>query len=191
MTRDDIIKLALEAGFEEYEWSSLSGDSELDQTLQVGEYPVGEAVFNFAALVAAAERERLAQPQRTHWEGCEEVHPECRKPERPPNCGTSYCSCIECVMEQPEQEPVAWHHPECQGECIACLIQRAVQDAYGTQGLDYLLRHVTTVTTPPRREWAGLTDTDIEEVWADENLGRYATSYAIEAKLKEKNHDRT
>lgn len=34
-----------------------------------------------------AVRERLAQPQRTHWEGCEEVHPECR---------------------QPEQEPVAW-----------------------------------------------------------------------------------
>lgn len=25
------------------------------------------------------DRERLAQPQRTHWEGCEEVHPECRK----------------------------------------------------------------------------------------------------------------
>ena len=61
MTRDDIIKLALEAGFEEYEWSSLSGDSELDQTLQVGEYPVGEAVFKFAALVAAAEREACAK----------------------------------------------------------------------------------------------------------------------------------
>ena len=29
---------------------------------------------------------------------------------RPQNCGTSYCSCIECVMEptQPQQEPVAW-----------------------------------------------------------------------------------
>ena len=51
-------------------------------------------------------------------------------------------------LAQPEQEPVAWHHPDCQGECIACLIQRAVQDAYGTQGLDYLLRHVTAVATP-------------------------------------------
>ena len=61
MTRDDIIRMAREAGFEEYEWSSLSGDSELDQTLQVGEYPVGEAVFNFAALVAAAEREACAK----------------------------------------------------------------------------------------------------------------------------------
>jgi hypothetical protein len=28
---------------------------------------------------------------------------------RPPNCGTGYCSCVECVMEPaPVQEPVAW-----------------------------------------------------------------------------------
>lgn len=58
MTRDDIIKLALEAGFEEYEWSSLSGNSELDQTLQVGEYPVGEAVFKFATLIQEATLEK-------------------------------------------------------------------------------------------------------------------------------------
>ena len=60
MNRDDIIRMAGEAGFEKYEKSSLSGKSALDQTLQVGEYPVGEAVFKFAALVAAAERERFA-----------------------------------------------------------------------------------------------------------------------------------
>jgi hypothetical protein len=32
---------------------------------------------------------------------------------RPQNCGTSYCSCIECVME-PEQKPVKWsdHEPD-------------------------------------------------------------------------------
>lgn len=60
MTKDDIIRMAKEAGFEEYHWTSLSGDSELDRTLQVGEYPVGESVFKFAALVAAAEREACA-----------------------------------------------------------------------------------------------------------------------------------
>jgi hypothetical protein len=27
-------------------------------------------------------------------------------PKRPPNCGTSYCSCVECVMEPEQQEPV-------------------------------------------------------------------------------------
>lgn len=61
MTRDDIIAMALQAGFEKYEWSSLSGVSELDETLQVNEYPVGETVFEFAALVAAAEREACAK----------------------------------------------------------------------------------------------------------------------------------
>lgn len=60
MTRDEIIRMALEAGFEEYHWTSLSGKSELDRTLQVGEYPVGESVFKFAALVAAAIRARGA-----------------------------------------------------------------------------------------------------------------------------------
>ena len=45
-------------------------------------------------------------------------------------------------MEQAEHEPVAWHHPQCDGQCIACLIEKAVQDAYGTQGRDYMLRHI-------------------------------------------------
>jgi len=57
MTKDDIIRMALEAGFEKYHLTSLSGESELDRTLQVGEYPVGEYVSKFAELVAAAERE--------------------------------------------------------------------------------------------------------------------------------------
>ena len=61
MTQDDIIRMAREAGFEDYHWTSLNGESELDQTLQVGEYPVGESVFKFATLVAAAEREACAQ----------------------------------------------------------------------------------------------------------------------------------
>ena len=61
MTKDDIIRMAREAGFEDYHWTSLNGESELDQTLQVGEYPVGESVFKFATLVAAAEREACAQ----------------------------------------------------------------------------------------------------------------------------------
>jgi hypothetical protein len=35
--------------------------------------------------------------------------------------------------------------------------------------------------------WKPLVDADIEEVWADESKGRYATSYALEARLKSKN----
>ena len=35
----------------------------------------------------------MAQPQRTHWEGCEEVHPECKKPEQEPVAHTLNCVC--------------------------------------------------------------------------------------------------
>lgn len=74
MTRDDIIRMAREAGFEEYEESSLSGDSELDQTLQVGEYPVGEAVFKLAALVAQRERDELVVMFLEAHEGAKTAH---------------------------------------------------------------------------------------------------------------------
>jgi hypothetical protein len=83
-----------------------------------------------------------------------------------------------------------WHHPDCEGECIACLIEREVQNAYGNQGVDYLRRHVTA---PPQREWVVLTDEEISEIWSiiemqnDDmhELKKFART--IEAKLKEKN----
>jgi hypothetical protein len=31
-----------------------------------------------------------------------------------------------------------WHHPECQGACITCLIEQSVQRDYGNQGLAFL-----------------------------------------------------
>jgi hypothetical protein len=40
-------------------------------------------------------------------------------------------------------QPVAWHHPDCAGECIACLIENVVTEAYGTQGLEYLRKRVS------------------------------------------------
>lgn len=61
-------------------------------------------------------------------------------------------------------EPVAWHHHGCEGECIACLIEREVQSAFGNQGLNYLQRHINTT---PKREWKGLTDAQIGAVAAD------------------------
>jgi hypothetical protein len=54
----------------------------------------------------------------------------------------------------PTPEPEKWHHPECEGECIACLIERVVQEAYGSQGLSYLQRHLT----PPPAQQEPLTD---------------------------------
>ena len=43
--------LALLAGWEPYHQSSLWGKSELDRTFQAGEYPVGEELNKFAALI--------------------------------------------------------------------------------------------------------------------------------------------
>ena len=84
---------------------------------------------------------------------------------------------LKQALEQPEQEPVAlpekiyefvptpepakWHHPDCEGRCIACLIEQVVQEAYGSQGLGYLQRHLTT---PPQRK--PLTHEEIDNaVW--------------------------
>ena len=48
----------------------------------------------------------------------------------------------------PLPQPPTWHHPDCKGECIACLIEREVTAAYGTKGLAYVRRHLA-VTQPP------------------------------------------
>ena len=61
-----------------------------------------------------------------------------------------------------------------------------VQNREGTQGIAFY-------TAPPQREWQGLTDREIDELFLDhmEELfhGRdYDYERAIEAKLKEKNH---
>jgi len=62
MTPDDIIRMALEAGFlDRKESCPLSGESRFDEEICVGEYPVGEIVERFAALVAAHEREACAR----------------------------------------------------------------------------------------------------------------------------------
>jgi hypothetical protein len=80
-------------------------------------------------------------------------------------------------------QPVAWHHPDCAGVCLACLIELKVYEEYGQQGLDYLRKRVQT----PRKEWVGLTSEELAQLTID-NIG-YPTrlTAAIEAKLKELN----
>ena len=95
----------------------------------------------------------------------------------------------------PTPEPVKWHHPECEGQCIACLIEQVVQEAYGSQGLGYLQRHLTP--PPASKPWVGLTDEEIAAIDGVEMKyigtgeyvieGEYEFARAIEAKLREKN----
>lgn len=41
---------------------------------------------------------------------------------------------------------VEWHHPDCEGECLSCLIERRVLQEFGTQGLDWLMQRVAAST---------------------------------------------
>ena len=45
---------------------------------------------------------------------------------------------------------LGWHHPDCEGACLACLIEALVLEHYGTQGLNFLRRKVGAGDTQPK-----------------------------------------
>lgn len=116
---------------------------------------------------ATSLRKRQTQPQRTHWEGCEEVHPECR-----------------------QQEPVAWRNAALRvGEDLCSVGPFGYYDMTAQQWLDWALS-VVTCHPPQRREWVGLTEAEKVNVaiacgCADVAWMDFAD--AVEAKLREKN----
>jgi hypothetical protein len=88
---------------------------------------------------------------------------------------------LRAALEQPEQEPVAWWNPQYGTDSYA------FSDAQADEW------RVPLYTHPPRREWRGLTEEEMEDVWMRspqspsmrECLQTYAR--AIESKLKELN----
>jgi hypothetical protein len=98
---------------------------------------------------------------------------------------------LRAALEQPEQEPVAWmfQHEE------TGRMNYVSNDGYNATGhfLEMNPRYALVCalyTHPPRREWQGLTDEEIEDCW-DGYLSDYQLQMirTIEDKLKEKNHD--
>ena len=85
----------------------------------------------------------------------------------------------------PTPEPVKWHHPECEGQCIACLIEQVVQEAYGSQGLGYLQRHLTP--PPASKPWVGLSEEDRVAI-NQSCLTKMQAAASTEAILREKNN---
>ncbi len=73
-----------------------------------------------------------------------------------------------------QQEPVAWLSTDCIGERYLCFTKPKDNDP--VQPL---------YTTPPKRQWVGLTDEERRQILLDDPIDWIA---AIEAKLKEKNH---
>ena len=126
-------------------------------------------------------------PIQFAWAGWQAALAEQPAQKRPQNCGTSYCSCIECVMEpeQPaQQEPVA--------------VVKSLPLGHGQTEMHYTkCQHLpvgTLLYTSPQaqREWVGLTDEEIKKLAAPLFMTHYwklcnEFARAIEAKLKELN----
>ena len=100
---------------------------------------------------------------------------------------------MSVYKEQPEQEPVAWSYWQ------SCLNDDGTQTAPWVHRLSkfkptesIINKDVTPLyTTPPQREWVGLTDEEIDEgnkqSWVTKQAWESAVWWASE-KLKERNH---
>ena len=83
------------------------------------------------------------------------------------------------AMEQPQQEPIGWLE---NGPTFRPAFQRI--DAPETVAWS-----IPLYTTPPRREWVSLTAAEIFEMRKAKEMNPLDFARAIEAELKEKNHD--
>ena len=107
--------------------------------------------------------------------------------QRPQNCGTGYCSCIECLFEQ--QEPVAWPCVIAEADFSENTVTLAMQCT------DYKVsasKHWLYTSPPAQRTWVGLDDEEIQTTWSSVMDGAVFTRRevykAIEAKLRSKNN---
>ena len=107
---------------------------------------------------------------------------------------------------QPEQEPVAWMHIQGNHEdpCFRELTEDEISRGWTQKPLytapprsepvidkTMAIRIATQLGWEPKREWVGLTDAEMFNLWVRcpaETEDRFAFARAIEAKLKEKNH---
>lgn len=124
---------------------------------------IGEADYAITAL-----RERLAQPEETVMAEYKHQTYAAYKTDGEMKIGVV-----------PEQEPVAWLY----------------RDSWGTMKLSQVMPPPVgafpAYTTPPRREWVGLTNDDLKPVCDEYRIlfGGWVHDFAraIEAKLKERN----
>ena len=114
------------------------------------------------ALIAL--RAALAEPQTTHWEGCEAVHPECK------------------AFAEPEQKPVAW------ADDVGAVIPHSHK-----LFVPGLCKNYTRPLYAAPTKWKELTIEDIDAIAnvymeKDRTIRAWGCfAQAIEDKLKEKN----
>ena len=96
---------------------------------------------------------------------------------KPKNKALEVRKALRQALSQPEQEPVAWFSDR-YGKYVYCedMTDYPTHEENGWKPL---------YTAPPKREWVGLTDEEMEDLW--DRYAHMEMMRAIEAKLKEKN----
>jgi hypothetical protein len=93
---------------------------------------------------------------------------------------------LEAQLAQPEQEPVAWRNAAIRlGEDLYSVGPNGYYEMTAKQWLDWALSVVNTA--PPRKEWVGLTNEEIDWILDLAYANDMELIKTIEAKLKEKN----
>ena len=127
------------------------------------------------------ENERLglykdAYAEPVKWSDYEPDGMHHNKPQkRPQNCGTGYCSCIECVME-PAQEPAPLRD---------AIVVNLVREGINKHKARELADHFIGLATAPA--WVSLTDEEIDDIYQGVGKNDLMLVREVEAKLKEKN----
>ena len=92
-------------------------------------------------------------------------------------------------LPQPEPEPVAWGVDEGEGRCISLhdlyFVKKDADHMAELKGTH--AKVVALYTTPPKKEWVGLTDEEARELCVANVPYVIDMVRALEAKLKEKN----
>ena len=93
----------------------------------------------------------------------------------------------------PQPEPVAWMYEFGTDNADAVNDVRWYKNVSLTKPHGMVRDVVPLYTAPPKKEWVGLNDDEIEDLWGEPirlmYSGHYNAIRAIEAKLKEKNGD--
>ena len=95
---------------------------------------------------------------------------------------------LQEALAQPEQEPVAWGFRRIKDGVILDIKNADFEH----EGYEEIYT-VPLYTAPPKREWVGLTDEEIEQCFVFDWSGEFYANWrkqtyeAIKAKLKEKN----